>query len=62
MAYCRNEVLVFCVFEVGLVSNLEPLDPFKMNERMRNYEAELKRKREEKLNEFEIEESLVAWW
>ncbi|XP_058738690.1 uncharacterized protein LOC131610687 [Vicia villosa] len=29
----------------------------KMNERLRNYEAELKRKREVKLNEFEIEES-----
>lgn len=28
-----------------------------MNERLRNYEAELKRRREEKLNEFEIEES-----
>jgi len=28
MAYCRNGVLVFCVFEVGLVSNLEPVDPF----------------------------------
>ncbi|XP_004494743.1 uncharacterized protein [Cicer arietinum] len=25
----------------------------KMNERLRNYEAELKRKREEKLNEFQ---------
>ncbi|PNX74934.1 hypothetical protein L195_g030863, partial [Trifolium pratense] len=29
----------------------------KMNERLRNYEAELKRKREEKLSEFEIQES-----
>jgi hypothetical protein len=28
-----------------------------MNERLRNYEAELKRRREEKLSEFEIEES-----
>ncbi|WJX65656.1 hypothetical protein P8452_50292 [Trifolium repens] len=28
-----------------------------MNERLRNYEAALKRRREEKLSEFEIEES-----
>lgn len=28
MAYCRNGVLVFDVFEVGLVSKSEFFDPF----------------------------------